>query len=68
MGGVVSSRVTIEVAAKASTIPARTLRRWAAEGRLTTERRGREWLIDPVELVQLEDLRHTLTGRLPRLT
>ena len=63
-----SSRVTIEVAAKACSIPVRTLRRWAAEGRLTTERRGREWLIDPIELVQLEDIRSDLAGRLPRLT
>jgi excisionase family DNA binding protein len=61
-----SNRVPITVVAKASAVPARTLRRWVAEGRITSERRGREWLIDPIELVQLEDIRERSAGRLPR--
>lgn len=58
-------RVPINVAALLCRIPERTLRRWAAEGRLTTHRAGRELLVDPLEVAQLQEMRDTRAGRLP---
>jgi excisionase family DNA binding protein len=43
----------------------RTIRRWATEGRLRAVRRGRSWLVDPLEVSELAALRG-LGGQLPR--
>jgi excisionase family DNA binding protein len=59
-------RVTTTEASRIYRIPARTLQRWTAEGRLTSTRRGRSILLSCDELDQLTELRGD--GRLPRGT
>lgn len=56
-------RLDIRTAAYFTGVPERTLRRWAAHGRLTTDDDGN---VDPDEVLELSDLRDTLRGRLPR--
>lgn len=58
-------RVTLADAAHLAQVPERTLRRWAAGGRLTVVRRaGRQWVtLD--EVLELKELRGN-GGRLPR--
>lgn len=64
-----TNRITTAEAADIYHIPARTLRRWANEGRLTTTRQGRTILLNPDELDQLSDLRaDTRLPRSPRTT
>lgn len=59
-------RIRVVDAATTCRIPARTIRRWIAQGRLTAVRSGREYLIDPLELDQLAEMRDTRSGgRLP---
>ncbi|MPZ27530.1 MAG: hypothetical protein GEV12_14255 [Micromonosporaceae bacterium] len=50
-------RVPIALASLASGVPVRTLRRWAADGRLTVERLGRVYLLDPIEVAELDEMR-----------
>ncbi|MGI5288043.1 helix-turn-helix domain-containing protein [Nonomuraea polychroma] len=59
-----TSRISTADAAVIYHIPARTLRRWVNEGRLTSQRQGRAILVNCDELDQLADLRDG--HRLPR--
>lgn len=57
-------RVPLSLAAEACSVPVRTLRRWAEQGRLTAEHDGRRWLVDLDEVAQLDELRDSRNGRL----
>lgn len=59
-----SARISTADAALLYRIPARTLRRWHTEGRITVHRDGRNLLWDCAELDQLTEQRGG--GRLPR--
>lgn len=56
-------RVSLAEAVVATGVPLRTLQRWVAEGRVTVEQRGRAWLVDPLEVDQLAEMRER-RGRL----
>jgi excisionase family DNA binding protein len=49
--------VTADQAQRLYGVPARTVRRWIAVGRVVEHRRGRSLLIDTDEIEQLLDLR-----------
>lgn len=57
-------RVTLDIVAAGTGVPVRTLRRWIAEGRMTAERRNGRWLVDPLEVVELVEMRQAAGGRL----
>jgi predicted site-specific integrase-resolvase len=58
-------RVPLALAAEASSVSVRTLRRWSAEGRLTVVTNKRGWyLVDLDEVAELEELRLSHGGRL----
>lgn len=59
-----NARISTADAALLYRIPARTLRRWHQEGRITVQRDGRNLLWSCAELDQLADQREA--GRLPR--
>ncbi|MFI6296723.1 hypothetical protein ACIBEJ_34395 [Nonomuraea sp. NPDC050790] len=64
-----STRISTAEAAYMYKIPARTLRRWHAEGRITVERDGRNLLWSRTELDQLTKLRgNTRLPRMPQMT
>jgi excisionase family DNA binding protein len=44
-------------AARLTGVSERTIRRWITAGRLTSRRRGRVWLVDPLEVSELAELR-----------
>jgi predicted site-specific integrase-resolvase len=46
-------RVDVATAAKGARVPARTLRRWITEGRLTAVSDGYRWWVWPHEVEQL---------------
>lgn len=56
-------RVSLVEAAAATGVPLRTLQRWAADGRVTVEQRGKAWLVDPLEVDELVEMRER-RGRL----
>lgn len=61
-------RMTPSDVETASGIPARTIRRWAAQGRLVDHGDGHRILVDSDEAIELDDLRvERGTGRLPDL-
>lgn len=57
-------RVTLDIVAAGTGVPVRTLRRWIAEGRMTAERHNGRWLVDPLEVVELVEMRQAAGGRL----
>ncbi|MDF5758597.1 helix-turn-helix domain-containing protein [Spongiactinospora sp. TRM90649] len=59
-----TQRISTADAARIYRIPARTIRRWHSEGRLTATRDGKRLLWSCAELDQLADLRGA--SRLPR--
>jgi len=56
---------TVREASRLTAVPARTIRRWIEDQRLTARRRGRAWLVDPQQVSELAGLRGA-RGRLPR--
>lgn len=60
------SRIPLALAAAATGVPERTLRRWAADGRLTVDRAGASWLVDPMEVDELAERRAGQGGRLTK--
>lgn len=58
-------RDTVTAVAHLSGVPARTIRNWIGEGRITVEYRRGRLLVDQDEVEQLRDLRGQ--GRLPHL-
>ena len=61
-----SRYIPLVEAARLCRVPERTLRRWVAEGRLTSDTMGRTTVVDPLEVAELQELRDTPSGRLPR--
>lgn len=56
-------RLPLAEAAAATGVPLRTLQRWATDGRVTVEQRGKAWLVDPLEVDELVEMRER-RGRL----
>lgn len=57
-------RLPLADAAAATGVPLRTLQRWVADGRVTVKRRGKAWLVDPLEVDELVEMREQRGGRL----
>lgn len=57
-------RVTLDVVAAGTGVPIRTLRRWIAEDRMTAERTDGRWMVDPLEVAELVEMRQAAGGRL----
>lgn len=56
-------RTTTAIAADLAGVPRRTIQRWAALGRITSETRAGKVYVNPAEVEQLAEHRHA--GRLP---
>lgn len=57
-------RVTLDMVAAGTDVPIRTLRRWVEEGRMTAEWANGRWLVDPLEVAELVEMRQAAGGRL----
>lgn len=57
-------RLPLPDVADATGVPLRTLQRWVADGRVTVEQHGRAWLVDPLEVDELVQMRERRGGRL----
>ena len=62
----VSRPVDVIAASRGTGVPVRTIQRWVQYGRLLNYGTEQAILVDPGEVQELDDLRATLGGRLPK--
>lgn len=58
-----TSYVPVDDAARATGVPRRTIARWVRDDRLTYRTRNGRFLVDPLEVDELEELRSRNSGR-----
>lgn len=63
-GAGIMRRVSVADAERGTGVPARTVRRWAATGRITVVKRGKVWLVSLLEVAELAERRAASAGRL----